>query len=468
MNFGKVDWLAFAPVIALIVVGWIMIFSVGYNDAAGYQLGVGHFFRTPVGRQTVWIGISALVFMLVFLIDWKFWQTMAYPIYGIGNILLVLVLLVGTTINNAKSWFSFAGITFQPSEIAKFGACLAISSLLSTYSVNLRETRWQAVALLMCVVPMFLILLQPDMGSALVFLSFFVAFYREGLSQNIYLVGFALISLFVTSIIFEAEEVTLVLLFLSGLVLAFSVKKHTWHWVVGLGLIFVTALLLLFQEHISRMEAIIGLSIVFFVFSFVAFFRLDRRVVRMTVGSLIVCASIAFGAEFAYTKVLKPHQKERISMWLRPGDCEPQGNIYQVLQSKMAIGSGGFQGKGFLKGTKTRLNYVPEQSTDFIFCTIGEEQGFVGTFSVIALFMLLLWRIIIIAERQKSNFSRIYAYCVAGILFLHFIVNIGMTMGLMPVIGIPLPFVSRGGSALLGNVAMVAVLLKLDSYHDRI
>ncbi len=463
----SIDWTTFSIFLGLIAVGWLMIFTVGYEDGEAYKGGLAAFLRTPAGKQTIWIGISFIVFWFIILIDYKFWQTFAYPIYFISLGLLVAVLFFGITIKGATSWFSFGGFSFQPSEVAKFGTCLAMSSYLSSFSTQLKNLQSQLLAALLFLGPMLLILLQPDAGSALVFISFLIVLYRAGLSGAYYLVGFFTIAVLLVSLVTRPVFVILFLIWGAILMMAASTKEKRNYWLLSaftLGVIAFIATRFGFIRETFFASA--GLLLVFGIY-LLALGNQTRLLGGLT-AALVLGGGLSVLANYAFNNVLQPHQQDRINVWLRPDQCDPQGALYNVLQSKMAIGSGGWKGKGFLNGTMTKLNYVPEQSTDFIFCTVGEEQGFIGSFAVIALFLLLLVRLTIIAERQRFSFSRYYAYCVAGIIFVHFFINIGMTMGLMPIIGIPLPFISKGGSSLLGFSIMIAVLLKLDSSRYRI
>lgn len=460
-GFRNIDWTTFSLYLGLVTIGLLMIYAVGYDDSDPVS-----FFQTEAGKQTLWIGVSLFVFLIVSLIDWKFWQTFAYFIFAVSIALLILVLPFGTTIKGATSWFSFGGFSFQPSELAKFGACLAMATFLSSYDTDLRSLRSQVIALGILLTPMALILAQPDAGSALVFFSFLIVLFREGLSPNYYILGFFLAAVFLLGLMFGPENVMLGLL-ISGLgVLAFNTNGRKNTYLLFLSIMAGVGVYFAWQGHL--LEVLIGAGLFFVGFSYLAWKEKKARLVGLLYMAVITGTVLAFASNYAIDNFLKPHQQDRINVWLRPELSDPQGSLYNVLQSKMAISSGGIQGKGFLEGTMTKLNYVPEQSTDFIFCTIGEEQGFIGSFGIIALFLILLLRITVLAERQKSNFSRHYAYGVAGIIFTHFFINIGMTMGLMPIIGIPLPFISKGGSSLLGFTIMIAVLLKLDANRYRL
>ena len=310
---------------------------------------------------------------------------------------------------------------------------------------------------------MCLIMLQPDAGSMLVFLSFSMMMYREGLSGVPYLIAFSMLTVFIIALLFEQNpnEVVMYLMMVSSLIFAFNIVRKQRVWVALTIAVIVVSAYLFFN---TMQDIALFLMLICVLIYIVIHSRRGRfRMVILTAGALLLSSIVVYSTSFAFKNILKKHQQDRIDVWLRPDKVDPHGAAYNLNNSKLAIGSGGFQGKGYLEGAMTKLNFVPEQQTDFIFCTIGEEQGFVGVFAVIAIFVLFLIRIVQIAERQKLNFARLYGYGLAGIFFFHFFINIGMTMGLVPVIGIPLPFVSAGGSSLLGFTAMLAILLKLDS-----
>ena len=460
----NIDWMTFSLYLAMVGIGWLMIYTVGYSE--DYSKGFSHFmFETQVGKQTIWIGIAFAVFLFTYIIDRKFWETFAYPIYGVGLVLLVAVLIFGREIKGATSWFAFGSFTFQPSEFAKFGTALAMAAYLSTYRVNLRQLRHQVLALGLILVPTGLILLQPDAGSALVFLSFLMLMYREGFPANVYILGFTSIVLLLLGFVYPPGQLLFGLGLLGLLALLFGLRKGRLYWLLGWGGLAAGVILFFKPAHLLYFAG--GLGGLLLIFSVVNWVKKNTQLATLVLPVVLYGAMLVYVSDFTFHNFLKPHQQDRINVWLNPAKCDRQGSLYNVLQSKMAIGSGGLQGKGFLEGTLTKGNFVPEQSTDFIFCTIGEEQGFVGTFAIIGLFLLLLLRIVTIAERQRSAFAKCYAYGVLGILFVHIVVNIGMTMGLMPIIGIPLPLISKGGSSLLGFTVMIAVLLKLDGSRHR-
>ncbi|MCB0587160.1 MAG: rod shape-determining protein RodA [Phaeodactylibacter sp.] len=462
---GHIDLVAFSLFLALVIVGWLMVFSVGFEEFRNME--EGSFLSTSAGKQAIWIGICGLIFAFIMLFDWKFWQTFAYPIYAVSLGMLVLVLFFGANIKGATSWFSFGGFSFQPSEIAKFGTALALSGFLSSYSTDLKNLRSQFISLMIILGPIILILLQPDAGSALVFLSFFIVLFREGLNPSYYIVAGVMAALLIAGLVAEPEKIALALSLLVLLAMSYSLKsKRRLYWVLGAAAVAGASYYLARLDYLPYV--LISCLLAVIVLGYVLYQQRNGRLVAGLLFFLLAGSSLAFAANYAFNNVLKPHQQDRINVWLQPEKCDERGSLYNLVQSKTAIGAGGLQGKGFLKGTMTKGNYVPEQSTDFIFCTIGEEQGFIGTFGIIVLFLLLLFRVSIIAERQRYSFSRHYAYCVAGIIFIHFFINIGMTMGLMPIIGIPLPFISKGGSSLMGFTIMIAVMLKLDKHRFRI
>lgn len=452
----SIDWAAFTSFVALVVVGWMMLYAAVYDPYHPQQL---LSFSTEIGKQTIWIGISALAFVVIYSIDYTQWNRISIVLYGISMLLLLAVLVAGKEINGARAWFAFGGVSFQPSEIAKLSTALFLSTFVSGFKKNLKNRNEFLIALAIIALPILLIIMQPDAGSAMVFLSFFILFYRFGLSPNIYIFGAISIVALLLSIIYPAMSVIWFFLCLSGLIL---LLEHGWAWreaaIVGIPLIASTILLV--EKITYPALGVMALPIVYFIIRAI---RLNKRSIGVFIPVLVAYISVlSIGSSYLFNSVLRPHQQDRINVWLRPDRCDPHGSLYNIIQSKLAIGSGGLTGKGFLKGDMTKLNYVPEQKTDFIFCTVGEEHGFVGVALVIFLYVLLLYRMIVIAERAKSRFVTAYAYAISGILFMHFFFNIGMTMGLMPVIGIPLPFLSKGGSSLLVFTIMIAILLKMD------
>lgn len=455
-----IDWIILSIYLALVAIGWAMIYTVGYGQG-GYDGGFFSFLETPVGRQLIWVAIAMGVLFVAYTIEAKFWRTFANVIYVACLVLLVAVLFFGKTIKGATSWFDFGGgITLQPSEFAKFGTVVALASYLSSYANNLRTFQSKLYAMSFFMAPAFLILLQPDAGSALVFFSFFLVLFREGFPGGVLMVGLSAAAILIAGLVNPPAHVILVLAALGAFVLAWNFDKKL-YWISAL-ILLVTAGVIGVQ-HGHTLYVLIAGAFIFFGFCIFQWFQKKQRVASLVMAGFVFGSLLTTGANLAYENLLKSHQQERILVWLKPSEADPQGAAYNLNHSKMAISSGGLTGKGFLDGNFTQGNFVPEQITDFIFCAIGEEQGFVGSVVIISLFLLLLWRIVFIAERQRSDFNRLYAYGVASVIFVHFFVNIGMTMGLMPIIGIPLPFLSKGGSALLGFTLMIGVLLKLDA-----
>lgn len=409
---GRLDWITVLIYLTLVFIGWLSIFSAKYNELHPSIFD----FSMEYGKQLMWIGIALFFGFIILLIDAKFFNAFSLWIYLFFLASLVVVLTYGKATKGATSWIEFGPVKFQPSEFAKMATALALAGYLGRLDVDLRKRKDQIVSFTLILIPMALVLLQNDTGSALVFISFILVLYREGLPYAGWLMaaGLAAAILFVFTLLWTEKVMYIIL---------------------GI-LLFLSVLFLLLNR---KRDAIIPLIIVFAIgFGFV------------------------FSVNYAFNKVLQDHQRSRIEVLLGMKD-DPKGDGYNVHQSKIAIGSGGFAGKGFLQGTQTKYDFVPEQHTDFIFCTIGEEGGFLGTATVLVLYIALLLRIINLAERQRSTFSRVYGYSIAGILFVHVAINIGMTIGLMPVIGIPLPFLSYGGSSLLAFTIMLAIFVKQDA-----
>lgn len=406
--YFRIDWSTVILYLLLVFIGWLSVYAATYNDEAAGIFNM----KVNSGKQMLWIGISWCVAMVILIIDSKFYTTFAYFIYAAILMLLVAVLFWGVTIKGSKSWIAIGNYSLQPAEFAKFAVALALAKYLSGLQVNIKTLQAKIVITVLIALPAVLILQQGDTGSMLVFTSFILVLYREGLSA------------------------VFLILMLAGVllsVLALLVNKY-----VLLGIIAVCCGSLLI--FLRRVKNIILISVLIFIGS----------------GGYVL------SVDYVFHQILKPHQRERIDVLLGK-ETDVQGAGYNLNQSLIAIGSGGLWGKGFLKGTQTKFHFVPEQSTDFIFCTIGEEHGFVGSAVVLLLYFGLLYRIIFLAERQRSRFSRVYAYGVLSVLFFHVVINVGMTIGLVPVIGIPLPFVSYGGSSLLGFTILLFILLRLDS-----
>ncbi len=451
----KFDWISFAIVISLIIIGLMMIYASGYQPDAEIP-----FFKSQAGRQLIFaiIGLSILIGSQ--LIDWKFWSGIAYPFYAFTNLLLILVLIIGSTIKGSTSWIQFGWITFQPTELAKVGTILALASFLSHHRTRVADTRDLMMASGIILLPTLLVLLQGDAGSALVFLSIFLVLFREGMAMWIPVLLAVLGLLFVLALKYDMAVVTPLLLFAGGFFLLAGGKRKQYQVMISISVILLTLTLMI----LSMREYVIIVAGAFALYclleSFIA--RQIRQIILISLG-VVLLGGFSYTSNYLFNHVLEPHQQDRINVWLNPENCDPRGSLYNILQSKIAIGSGGFTGKGYLHGTMTKLNFVPEQSTDFIYSIIGEEHGFIGSIAVILLFLILILRSIDIGERARMPFIRHFAFGVVGVLFIHFFVNIGMTMGIMPVIGIPLPFISSGGSSMIGFSLLIGILLSMDS-----
>ena len=451
----KFDWLLFSTYLALVGIGLMMIFATTYHDQeAGTILSHNSIF----GKQAIWVVISLTAMLLVYLMDWQLFNSLSIPIYIIGLLALVFVLLFGREIKGATSWFAIGPMTIQPSEFAKLSTAIYLASVLSAIRFDLRNVKTQLFTFGIFLVPAALILLQPDAGSALTFFSLLILLYRKGLPTVYFIV---LILLFLTVVITLTKGVLIALstisLILTAILLDFSKMRI-------FSLMLLTALILsslvCFQFDWDIYATIIN---AFAMVGVLFFFNQRQRIITKfsLLSGVMVLGIIAYTSSYAFNNVLKPHQQDRINVWLQPEKCDPRGSLYNLLQSKLAIGSGGLTGKGYLDGTFTKLNYVPEQTTDFIFSSVGEEQGFIGGLAVIILFLIMIVRIIQKGEDSKYPFVQNYSYAIAGFIFFHFFVNIGMTMGISPVIGIPLPFISKGGSSLLAFSIMIGLALKM-------
>lgn len=409
---GRLDWVTVLIYLALVLIGWFSIFSAKYNEMHPSIFD----FSMEYGKQLIWIGAALFVGFIILLIDAKFFNAFSLWIYIIVLTSLVMVLVYGKATKGATSWIEFGPVKFQPSEFAKMATALALAGYLDRLDVDLRKRKDQIVSAALVLIPMALVLLQNDTGSALVFVSFIFVFYREGMPGAGWLmvIGVVAALLFIFTLVWSQKVMFIIL-----------------------GALMTLTLLFLFLN--KKRDAIIPAVMVF-----------------------ALAFGMVFSVDYAFNHVLQEHQRNRVLVLLGQLD-DPKGVGYNVYQSKIAIGSGGFAGKGFLQGTQTKYDFVPEQHTDFIFCTIGEEGGFLGTSTVVLLYVALLVRLIVMAERQRSTFSRVYGYSIAGILFVHVAINIGMTIGLMPVIGIPLPFLSYGGSSMLAFTIMLAIFVKQDA-----
>jgi len=459
---NNIDWLTVFLYLLLVIFGWLNIYAADYNEKSESIFDL----TQQYGKQFIWICAAILLAISLFLIDEKFFFFFSYPIYALSVISLILVLLIGTKIHGSRSWFVFLGLMIQPSEFAKIATGLALAKFLSSYNFRIDSLRNLVIIFFIVCIPIGLTALQPDMGTALIFVCFLLVIFREGFSEILFIIGVLLIGLFFLTLLVDKLYILTGLLFVSFVALWFMRKKSS-VFLFALLILTVSAgalfgLNYLFDWGLGYFSIITGgLLISFPIFLFYAI-RKRMRNILILIGCFVVSILFTVSVDYIYHDVLQEHQQHRLNILLGI-ETDPLGHGYNVNQSKIAIGSGGFSGKGFLNGTQTKFNFVPEQSTDFIFCTVGEEWGFIGSFLVIGAFVLLLLRLIKIAERQRSDFSRIYGYGVIAILFIHFVINIGMTVGLLPVIGIPLPFFSYGGSSLWAFTILLFIMIRLDA-----
>ncbi|MVN21529.1 rod shape-determining protein RodA [Mucilaginibacter arboris] len=407
--FYNVDWFTVVLYLILCIIGWFNIHSAIYDEDHPSIIDLS----TNYGKQFLYIVSGVVLATVILLMESRFFSALAPAVYVMVVILLVLVLVIGRNVGGNQAWIPLGGgFRLQPSEFAKFATCLMLARYLSGTNIKVTDTKSFFIAAAIIAFPMVLIILQPDAGSTLVFCSLIFVLYREGISPLFLVITGLIITLFILTLLVNQFYLVAVLVVIAGALIYF-------------------------------------------------FRRNQALIVTVSVG-FVICVAMIFSVSFLYHHVLKQHQTVRIDEWLGI-TTDPRGIGYNVNQSKIAIGSGKLWGKGYLKGTQTKFSFVPEQSTDFIFCTIGEEWGFAGTLSVLIIYLILLFRIVFIAERQRSNFSRIYGYGVASVIFFHVFINVGMTIGLVPVIGIPLPLISYGGSSLWSFTILIFILLKLDS-----
>lgn len=456
------DWAVVFVYIALLIMGWLNIYAAVYNEKHNSIFD----FSQRYGMQLLWIIASIILAFVILTTDVKLFSFFSYVIYAATIGLLMLVLVIGREVNGAKAWISVGQFSIQPAEFAKIGTALALSKFLSQFNVKITEIRTLIPVAVILIIPIGLIALQPDAGSILVFTAFTFALFREGLPGIVLFFGFTLIILLFVALLFPPLNIVITIMVLAFIVFALLTRRYR-ETFYGLGIFAVSYGLVWLISTYTHHDFGLYKSLIFsfflagLVYLIIGFFR---RIPMLSTFVLFMFGAIVFtnSVDYVFHNLMEEHQRKRVNILLGL-EQDPLGYGYNVNQSQIAIGSGGLVGKGFLQGTQTKFNFVPEQSTDFIFCTIGEEWGFVGAFVVIGLFLFLMYRIIVISERQRSTFSRVYGYCVASIFFFHFTINIGMTIGLLPVIGIPLPFFSYGGSSLWSFTTLLFILLRLDA-----
>ncbi len=469
----SIDWITILIYIALLAFGWVSVCgaSYSYGDADLFSL------ETRSGMQIVWIVTSIMLGTCLLLIDDRLYETFAFAIYVVMLLLLFATIFNPHEIKGSRSWIVMGPLRIQPAEFAKFATALAVAKLMSGYKFSIEKWKDLAKAIAMIITPMILIVMQKETGSALVYASLFLMLYREGMTGSFLFTGIAMVVYFVVGIRFEQPllwetpthvgpfvVLLLIQILTSALVLVYckAKKEAKYIFLTSVG---ITLLALLFSQFVIPFNIIwvqlLLLVVTICYLAWLLYYNHMREyffILLFTIGSAV----FFFSASYVLNNIMEPHQRVRINVLLGLEE-DLAGAGYNVHQSEIAIGSGGLRGKGFLNGTQTKLKFVPEQDTDFIFCTVGEEEGFLGSASVLLLFLCLILRLIYVSERQTHTFGRVYGYCVVSIFLFHLFINVGMVLGLTPVIGIPLPFFSYGGSSLWGFTLLLFIFLRIDA-----
>lgn len=474
----SLDWWTVGIYLALLVFGWLSVCgaSYTYGDTEIFSL------SSRSGMQIVWIGTAIVLGFVILMMDDRFFDTFAYVIYALFLILLFITIFNPHEIKGSRSWLVLGPLRLQPAEFAKFATALAVAKLMSTYGFDIHNPKHFFTAVAIVLLPMIFIIGQRETGSALVYLSFALMFYREGMPGSILFTAVAMVIYFVVGIKYEnvmlwdtptsvGKFVVLLLVqTFSAILIWVYLKEKRMTRIILTYAYGITLGFLLFSEFVIPFDIVwVQLIICTGLIGYLIYQGLSSRFINYLYIGIFAVGSILFfySADFVLNDVLQPHQRVRINVLLGLDD-DPAGAGYNVHQSEIAIGSGGLRGKGFLNGTQTKLKFVPEQDTDFIFCTVGEEEGFLGSAAVLLLFLALITRLMYIAERQPFKFGRVYGYCVASIFLFHVFINVGMVLGLMPVIGIPLPFFSYGGSSLWGFTILLFIFLRIDAGRNLI
>ena len=464
---SSVDWVMILLYVVLVLIGWMSICSASYDETAIDPYSFSHFYV----KQVLWIGLSLIVALVVMLLDDKYYHMLAYPAYIGGLLVLIGTLLFGKEVNGAKAWIELGFFSLQPVELVKIATALAMARLMSSYSFSVTRFGDLMRVATIILMPLLIIILQNDTGSGIVLCSFIFVLYREGLNKWLCIPFILIAALFIGSLILTPMTM-LVLLILLCTIFEVLMNGEWQSRVIYLATLALTSIVIYLVANyligwpLSAYKTLLGVTLLSMVAVVIYAYRAHLRnifiVVAIFVGSMIFLPT----TEHIFNEVLQPHQRDRIYSFLGIKN-DPQGIDFNVNQSKIAIGSGGLTGKGFLEGTQVKYNFVPENHTDFIFCTVGEEWGFLGCLFVLALYCTLILRLMRIGERQEEPFGRIYCYCVASILLFHLMVNVGMTIGLMPVMGIPLPFMSYGGSSLMAFTLLLFIAIRFDASRRR-
>ena len=464
---SSVDWVMILLYVGLVLIGWMSICSASYDETAIDPYSFSHFYV----KQVLWVALAFVVALVVMLLDDKYYHMLAYPAYIGGLLILIGTLLFGKEVNGAKAWIELGFFSLQPVELVKIATALAMARVMSSYSFSINRFSDLLRVATIIALPLLIIILQNDTGSGIVLCSFIFVLYREGLNKWLCIPFLMIAALFIGSFVFTPMTMLVLLILICTVseVLMNGLWQSRLIYLAALALVSVAVYLVsnyLIGWPLSAYKALLGttaLSIVgVVIYAYRAHLRNIFIVVAMFVGSMIFLPT----TDYLFNSVLKEHQQNRIYSFLGIIN-DPKGIDFNVNQSKIAIGSGGLFGKGFLEGTQVKYNFVPENHTDFIFCTVGEEWGFVGCLVVLAMYCTLILRLMRIGERQEEPFGRIYCYCVASILLFHLMVNVGMTIGLMPVMGIPLPFMSYGGSSLLAFTLLLFIAIRFDASRRR-
>lgn len=468
----QVDWISIVLYLVLIVIGWLTVCGASYS----FENADFFDFSTRAGKQLVWVGCSLGIAFILMMLDDDLYDIFAYLIYAAMIILLIVTLAIATETKGSRSWLNFGPVSLQPAEFAKFATALALAKFMSSYGFTIRNWKNALIIAALILVPMVIIVFQQETGSALVYTSFLMVLYRMGMPGSVLFSGLAATIYFVVGIRFHEDIIEgtssvlgifavllLIQLFVCAMLIIY---RQLWKEALQLagGSLAIIVAAYLFSKHIIEFDLvyvewfILMATVVYLLYLYLR----DRKYTYLLIALFAVLSvSFLYASNYIFNH-FKPYQQARIQVTL--GIKEDLSGVgYNVNQSKIAIGSGGLFGKGFLNGTQTKLKYVPEQDTDFIFCTIGEEQGFLGATGVLVLYLVLIWRLIAVAERQSSTFGLIYGYSVVSILLIHIFVNIGMVLGITPVIGIPLPFFSYGGSSLWGFTILLFIFLRIDA-----
>lgn len=474
----SIDWWTICIYLALLTFGWISVCgaSYTYGDTDIFSL------DSRSGMQIVWIGTSIVLGFVILMLDDRFYDTFSYVIYAALVLLLFVTIFNPHQIKGSRSWLVLGPLRLQPAEFAKFATALAIAKFMSSYGFNIHKLKHFATAVAIILIPMVCIVLQRETGSALVYTAFFLMFYREGMPGSILFTAVAMVVYFVVGIKYEnvmmwdlhtsvGKFVVLLLVQVFSAGMISSYVKNNKHTFLVLGYcVGITLLAWTFSTYVIPFDIVwVQLGLCAVLVGFLVYQGLATRIRDYFFIATFALGSIAFfySADYVLNEVMEPHQRVRINVLLGL-DEDLAGAGYNVHQSEIAIGSGGLQGKGFLNGTQTKLKFVPEQDTDFIFCTVGEEEGFLGSAGVLLLFLALILRLMHLAERQPFKFGRVYGYCVLSIFLFHVFINVGMVLGLTPVIGIPLPFFSYGGSSLWGFTILLFIFLRIDAGRNLI